>query len=266
MCKQRGLQMIQHNGPNSIHPWILLSWEWYLRQSLWPFDLLVLQAKVMVMSPFLPQVPWRVVETNLLLTQHAFQINIQTIGQMWIPTEFVAKTLFTKDFMDVTLAHEMTNFNNSEKQADNGGNSISIEGEIQILKWLVILAEAFHILRPSGHQRDDNLGVSSNIPPLSMQEEEKISCEILMFTSCCSRYPNLLFQIFCQTWWHTTNQSANSHSYRQWLPDSRYMDLSDLNSRADIVICSVFNPISLIRRSDTNRTEKDVDSTTPFIK
>ena len=75
--------------------------------------------------------------------------------------------------MDVTLAHEMTNFNNSEKQADNGGNSISIEGEIQILKWLVILAEAFHILRPSGHQRDDNLGVSSNIPPLSMQEEEK---------------------------------------------------------------------------------------------
>ena len=103
--------MRQNNG-SKFQIMKLLSWEWFLRQSLWPLDLLVSQAKAMVMSPFLPQVPWRVVETNVLPTQHTFQIKLQKTERCESSKEFVAKTLLNTDSIDVTLVCEMTNFNN----------------------------------------------------------------------------------------------------------------------------------------------------------
>ena len=91
--------MSPHNGPNCLQIMKLLSWEWFLRQSLWPFDLLVSQAKSMVMSPFLPQVPWRMVKTNLLLTQHTFQIKFQKTARCELPQNLLQRLCSTQTLL-----------------------------------------------------------------------------------------------------------------------------------------------------------------------
>ena len=90
--------MKQNNG-SKFQIMKLLSWEWFFRQSLWPLDLLVSQAKAMVMSPFLPQVPWRVVETNVLPTQHTFQIKLQKTARCELPKNLLQRLCSTQTLL-----------------------------------------------------------------------------------------------------------------------------------------------------------------------
>ena len=87
-----------------MDPIVYKSWNCWVESDFYdnpfdPFDLLVTQAKAMVMLPFLPQVPWRMVKTNLLLTQHTFQIKFQKTARCELPQNLLQRLCSTQTLL-----------------------------------------------------------------------------------------------------------------------------------------------------------------------